>query len=66
MKTKMVLAQRVESDATPRCPVGSVSSGISSVVTTDEDQVVDMNTDHVGKVGSVAARGTKEHRGSGL
>jgi len=59
MTTKLVLLQRVESDATPHCPVGSVSSMISSVVTPGGDRVADMNTEHIEKVGSVAARGTK-------
>ena len=33
IKTKLVLSQRVISDATPRCPVSSVLFGISLVVT---------------------------------
>ena len=59
MKTKLVLLQRVESNATPRCPIGSVSSEILSIVTQDEDRVVDMDTEDVEKVNSVAVRGTK-------
>jgi len=38
---------------------GSVSSGISSVVTPGEDRVADIDTEHVEKGGSYAARGTK-------
>jgi len=57
-KTKGV-SQRVEVDATPHCPVGSVSSGIPSVVTEGGDRVADMDTEHVEKDGSDAARGTK-------
>jgi len=63
MKTKLVLSQREESNATPRCLVRSISSGISSVVISGEDQVVDMNIEHVGKIVSVAARGTKGNPG---
>ena len=47
MKIKL-LSQRV--DATPRCPVGLVLPGISSVVTLGGDQVADMDTEHVEKV----------------
>jgi len=61
LKTKMVLSQWVESDVTPRYPVGSVSSGILLVVTPGEDRVADMDTKHAEKVGSVAGRGTKEN-----
>jgi len=60
-KTKLVLSQRVESDATPYCPVGSVSFGISSVVTPGGDQVANMNTEHVKKVNLVVAKGTKRN-----
>ena len=56
MKTKLVVLQRVESDATPCCPIGSVLFGISSVVTPGGDPITDMETGHVGKVDSVAAR----------
>ena len=61
MKTKLVLSQWVESDATPRCPVGLVSSGILSVITPGGDRVVDMDIEHVEKVRSVVARGTTEN-----
>ena len=61
MKTKLVLSQRVESDVTPHCQVGSVSSGISSGMTLGGDQVVDIETEHVEKVSSVAARETKRN-----
>ena len=37
MKTEFVLSQWVESDATPCCPVDSISSGISLVVTLGGD-----------------------------
>ena len=49
----------MESSATPRCPVGSVSSGISSVMTLGGDRVVEIDTEHVKKDGSDASRGTK-------
>ena len=61
IKTKLGLSQRVESDATPHCLVGSVSSRISSVVTPGGDQVANIDTEHVEKVGSVAARRTKRN-----
>ena len=59
MKTKLKVSQRVEVDATPHCPVGSVSSGIQSVVTPGGDRVADMNIEHVEKDGLDAARGPK-------
>ena len=59
MKTKLVLSQRVKSDATPRSSISSVSSEISSFMTSGGNRVVDMNTEYVEKVGSVAARETK-------
>jgi len=59
IKTKLVLSQLVESDATPCCPVSSLSSVISSIVTPGGDRVAVMNTEHVEKVDSVAVRGTK-------
>jgi len=49
MKTKSEVSQQVEVDATPHCPVGSVSSGILSVVTLDGDRVADIDTEHVEK-----------------
>jgi len=60
MRKPKVVPQQVEVDATPYCPVGSVSSGIPSVVTPDGDRVAEMNTEHVEKDGSNAVRGTKE------
>ena len=51
----------MESDTTPRCPVGSVSFGSLSIVTPGGDCVADMDTEHVEKVSSVVARGTKEN-----
>jgi len=49
----------VEVDATPHCLVGSVSSEIPLVVTPGGDRVANMDTEHVEKDGSVAARGIK-------
>jgi len=57
-KTKGV-PQRVESDATPHCPVGSVLSGIPLVVTLGGDRVVDIDTEHVEKGGSDEAKEIK-------
>ena len=51
----------MESDATPCYPVGLVSSGISSVVTPDEDRVANMDTEYVKKFGPIVARGTKRN-----
>jgi len=59
MKTKSEVSQRVEIDATPHCPIGSVSSGIPSVVTPGGDLAANMDTEHVEKDGSDAARGTQ-------
>ena len=59
MKTKLEVSQRVEVDATPHCPVGSVSSGIPSIVALGGDRAADMDTEHVEKDGSDAVRGTK-------
>ena len=56
MKTKSEVSQRVEVDATPHCPVGSVLSGIPSVVIPGGDRVADK---HVEKEGSDTTRGTK-------
>ena len=50
MKTKSKVSQRVEVDSTPRCPVGSVSSGIPSVVTPGGDRVANMDTEQVEKI----------------
>jgi len=50
MKTKSKVSQRMEVNATPHCPVGSVSSGIPSVVTLGGDRVADMDTEHVEKI----------------
>jgi len=61
MKTKLLLSQWVRSDATLHCPVSSVSSEISSVTTPGEDRVADMDIKHVGKVISIAARGTERN-----
>ena len=47
MKTKSEVSQWVEVDATPHCPVSSVSSGISSVVTPSRDRGADMDTKYV-------------------
>ena len=59
IKTKSEVSQRVEVDATPHCLVGSVSFWIPSVVTSGGDRVADMDTEHVEKDGSDAARGTQ-------
>ena len=59
MKIKSEVSQQEEVDATPYCPVDSVSSGIPSVVTPGGDRVADMDTEHVEKDGSDAVRGTK-------
>ena len=59
MRKTKVISQRVNVDAIPHCPVSSVSSGIPSVVTPGGNQVADMDTEHVEKDGSDAARGTK-------
>ena len=59
MMTKSEVSQRVKVDATSHCPVGSVSSGIPSIMTPGGDRVADMHTEHVEKGGSDAARGTK-------
>ena len=39
MRETKIVSQQVEVDATPHYPVGSVSSGIPSVVTSGEDRV---------------------------
>ena len=59
MKIKSEESQRVESDDTPHCLVGSVSSGISSIATLGGDRVVDMDTEHIEKDGSDTIKGTK-------
>ena len=59
MKTKSEVSQWMDIDATPHCPVGSVSSGIPSVVTPGGDRVADMDTRHVEKDGSDATKETK-------
>jgi len=59
MRKTKVVSQLVETDATPHCPVGTVPIGISSVVTPSGDQVVNMDIEHVRKVGSGAAIGAK-------
>jgi len=61
MKIKLEVSQHVEVDATPHCPVGSVSFGIPSIIILGGDRVADMDTDHVEKDGSDAARGTKRN-----
>ena len=61
MKSKSEVSQRVKIDATQHYPVGSVSSGILSVVTPSGDRVADMETEHVEKDGSKAARETKRN-----
>jgi len=48
MKTNAV-SQRVEDDATPYSPVGSVSFGISSNVTPGGDHAVGWDVKHVEK-----------------
>ena len=59
MKTKDVL-QRVEVNATPPSPVGSVSVGISLNVTSGGDHVAILNAEQVEKdVELFAAIGTK-------
>jgi len=59
MKIKSEVSQGVEGDATSHCPVGSISSGILSVVTLGGDRVSNMDTEHVKKDGSDAAREIK-------
>jgi len=61
IKSKSEVSKQVEIDATPHCPVGSISSGIPSVMTLGGDRVADMNTEHVEKDDSDAARVTKEN-----
>jgi len=56
----------VNVDATPHYLVGSVSSGIPSVVTLGGDRVADMDTEHVEKDSSDAVKGTKGIREGGL
>jgi len=51
----------VESNATPYCPGGSVSSGILSVVTPGRDRVADMDIEYVEKIISVASKGTNRN-----
>jgi len=58
MKTKSEVSQPVEVDATPHCPVGSVSSGIPSGVTLGGNRVADMDIKHHKKDGSDAAKET--------
>jgi len=59
MKTKLEVSHRVDVDTTPHCPVGSVLSGIPSVVTPSGDRVADMDIEHVEKDGSYAVKVTK-------
>ena len=65
MKTKLVLSQREESNVTQHSSVGSLSSEISLIVTLGGDQVADMNTEHIEKVISVAAKEPKGIRENG-
>jgi len=58
---KLEVSQRVEVDVTPHCPVGSVSSGIPSVVIPGGDQVANMDTGHVEKDDLDAGRGAKRN-----
>jgi len=66
MKTKSEVSQRVEVDATPHCPVGSVSTGIPSVVTPGRDRVADMDTAHVKKMVQMQLEEPKGIREGGL
>ena len=66
IKTKSKVSQRVEVDATPHYLFSSVSSGILSTVTPGGDRVADMDTEHVEKDGSNAAREPKGIREGGL
>ena len=59
MRKTKVVSQWMEADATPHCPVGSVSSRVPLVVTPGGDRVGDVDTEHVKKDGSDVARGTK-------
>ena len=61
MRKIKVVSQRMVVDATPHCLVDSVLSEIPSVVTPGGDRVANMDTEHVEKDGSDAARGTKEN-----
>ena len=58
MKTKSEVSQQVEVDATLHYLVGSISSGIPSVVTPSGDWAADMDIEPDEKDGSDAARGT--------
>ena len=58
MKTKL-LSQRVKSDATLCCPIGSVSFGTSLIVTPEGDHAALLDTEHIGEVVSVASRRAK-------
>jgi len=51
----------VEVDATPHCPVSSVSFGIPSVVTPGRDRVADMDNEHIENNSSDATRGIKRN-----
>jgi len=51
----------MEVDTILHCPVGSVSSGIPSVVTPSGDRVANIDTEHFEKDGSDVARGTKRN-----
>jgi len=51
------VSQRVEFDATPPSPVGSVSVGISSNVTLSEDHIAILDVE---KIDLIAAKTTKE------
>ena len=66
IKTKLVLSQQAKSDTIQHCPIGLVLYGISSVMTLCENQIGDINNEHVEKVCSVAVRGPKKTRESGL
>ena len=57
-KTKDI-SQRVEVDATPPSPVGSVSVGISPDVTPDADRVAILDAESVEQVDLIVVIGTK-------
>ena len=66
MKTKSEVSLRVEVDAALHCSVGLVSSGISSVVTSGENRVVNMDTKHVEKLAQLQLEEPKRICESGL
>ena len=58
MKTKDI-SQRMDVDATPSSPVGSVSVGISPVVTPGGDRVAVLDAEQIEHVDLIAAKRTK-------